>query len=125
MSARTTSTRSFAALRIEGRFRIFTLRLPRVRREEQFREKPEGRPLKLSVIELLSISTCGAASTDTAQVVAAILQRIRHREQHKGRMSSVGYHFFNQYAKAQREALEERGYGDGEKRRDFLSVEMS
>ena len=47
------------------------------------------------------------------------------REQHKGRMSSVAYHFFNQYRAAGSVKLFEGsgGYGDGEQRRDFVSVE--
>ena len=47
------------------------------------------------------------------------------REQHKGRMSSVAYHFFNQYRATGRVNLFEGsgGYGDGEQRRDFISVE--
>ena len=47
------------------------------------------------------------------------------REQHKGRMASVAYHFFNQYRADGRVRLFEGsdGYGDGEQRRDFVSVE--
>ena len=47
------------------------------------------------------------------------------REQHKGRMASVAYHFFNQYRAAGSVRLFEGsgGYGDGEQRRDFVSVE--
>lgn len=47
------------------------------------------------------------------------------REQHKGRMSSVAYHFFNQYRALGSVKLFEGsgGYGDGEQRRDFISVE--
>ncbi len=47
------------------------------------------------------------------------------REQHKGRMASVAFHFFNQYRSAGKVRLFEGsdGYGNGEQRRDFVSVE--
>jgi ADP-L-glycero-D-manno-heptose 6-epimerase len=47
------------------------------------------------------------------------------REQHKGRMASVAHHFFNQYRADGHVRLFEGsgGYGDGEQRRDFVSVE--
>jgi ADP-L-glycero-D-manno-heptose 6-epimerase len=47
------------------------------------------------------------------------------REQHKGRMASVVWHFFNQYRGAGHVRLftGSGGYGDGEQRRDFVSVE--
>ena len=47
------------------------------------------------------------------------------REQHKGRMASVAYHFFNQYREQGIVQLFEGsgGYGNGEQRRDFVSVE--
>jgi ADP-L-glycero-D-manno-heptose 6-epimerase len=47
------------------------------------------------------------------------------REQHKGRMASVAWHFFNQYRAEGRVKLFEGtgGYGDGEQRRDFVSVD--
>ncbi len=47
------------------------------------------------------------------------------REQHKGRMASVAYHFFNQYRGNGKVRLFEgsEGYGNGEQRRDFLAVE--
>lgn len=47
------------------------------------------------------------------------------REQHKGRMASVAYHFFNQYRADGQVRLFEGsgGYGNGEQRRDFVSVE--
>lgn len=48
-----------------------------------------------------------------------------HGEQHKGRMASVAFHNFNQYRSEGRVKLFEgyAGYGDGEQRRDFVSVE--
>lgn len=47
------------------------------------------------------------------------------REQHKGRMASVAYHFFNQYRAEGHVRLFEGsgGYANGEQRRDFVSVE--
>ena len=47
------------------------------------------------------------------------------REQHKGRMASVAWHFFHQYRTEGRVKLFEGtgGYGNGEQRRDFVSVE--
>lgn len=47
------------------------------------------------------------------------------REQHKGRMASVAFHHFNQYRDAGKVKLFEGcdGFGDGEQRRDFISVE--
>ncbi|HVF40327.1 MAG TPA: ADP-glyceromanno-heptose 6-epimerase [Gemmatimonadaceae bacterium] len=47
------------------------------------------------------------------------------REQHKGRMSSVAYHFFHQYRSTGSVRLFEGsgGYGDGEQRRDFVTVQ--
>ena len=47
------------------------------------------------------------------------------REQHKGRMASVAYHFFHQYrAKGQVRLFEgSAGYASGEQQRDFVSVE--
>jgi len=47
------------------------------------------------------------------------------RESHKGRMATVACHFFNQYRGAGHVRLftGSGGYGDGEQRRDFVSVE--
>lgn len=47
------------------------------------------------------------------------------REQHKGRMASVAFHHFNQYRESGKVKLFEGcdGYGHGEQRRDFISVE--
>jgi ADP-L-glycero-D-manno-heptose 6-epimerase len=46
-------------------------------------------------------------------------------EAHKGRMASVAWHFFNQYRSAGKVRLFEGsdGFGNGEQRRDFVSVE--
>ena len=47
------------------------------------------------------------------------------REAHKGRMASVAFHFYNQYLSSGRVRLFEGsgGYGPGEQRRDFVSVD--
>ena len=47
------------------------------------------------------------------------------REQHKGRMASVAFHFFNQFQAEGRVRLFEGcdGYADGEQRRDFVSID--
>ena len=47
------------------------------------------------------------------------------REQHKGRMASVAFHFFNQYQAEGRVKLFEgcNGYADGEQQRDFVYIE--
>jgi ADP-L-glycero-D-manno-heptose 6-epimerase len=47
------------------------------------------------------------------------------REQHKGRMASVAWHFFNQFRAEGRVKLFEGtgGYASGEQRRDFVSVD--
>ena len=47
------------------------------------------------------------------------------REQHKGRMASVAFHFYNQYFESGRIRLFEGcdGYADGEQQRDFVSIE--
>jgi ADP-L-glycero-D-manno-heptose 6-epimerase len=46
-------------------------------------------------------------------------------EEHKGSTASVAFHFFNQYCSTGRVRLfrGSGGYGDGEQRRDFVSVE--
>ena len=62
----------------------------------------------------------------TAQVVGLRYFNVYgEREQHKGRMASVAFHFFNQYRASGKVRLFEgtAGYGNGEQRRDFVSVE--
>ncbi len=62
----------------------------------------------------------------TAQVVGLRYFNVYGgREQHKGRMASVAYHFFNQYRASGKVRLFEgtAGYANGEQRRDFVSVE--
>ena len=62
----------------------------------------------------------------TAQVVVLRYFNVYgDRESHKGRMASVAFHFFNQYRETGHVRLftGSGGYGDGEQRRDFVSVE--
>lgn len=62
----------------------------------------------------------------TAQIVGLRYFNVYgEREQHKGRMASVAFHFFNQYLSAGHVQLftGSGGYGDGDQRRDFVSVE--
>lgn len=62
----------------------------------------------------------------TAQVVGLRYFNVYgEREQHKARMASVAFHFFNQYRAEGRVRLFEGsgGYGNGEQQRDFVSVE--
>jgi ADP-L-glycero-D-manno-heptose 6-epimerase len=62
----------------------------------------------------------------TAQVVGLRYFNVYGpREQHKGRMASVAWHFFNQFRSTGRVRLFEgsHGYADGEQRRDFVSVD--
>ena len=62
----------------------------------------------------------------TAQIVGLRYFNVYgEREAHKGRMASVAWHFFNQYHGTGQVRLfaGSGGYGDGEQRRDFVSVE--
>ncbi len=62
----------------------------------------------------------------TAQVVGLRYFNVYGpREQHKGRMASVAFHFFRQFQSDGRVRLFEgsHGYANGEQRRDFVSVE--
>ncbi len=62
----------------------------------------------------------------TAQIVGFRYFNVYgEREQHKGRMASVAFHHFNQFRDTGKVRLFEGcdGYGNGEQRRDFISVE--
>jgi len=62
----------------------------------------------------------------TAQVVGLRYFNVYGpREQHKGRMASVAWHFFEQFQNSGRVRLfaGSHGYANGEQRRDFVSVE--
>jgi ADP-L-glycero-D-manno-heptose 6-epimerase len=56
---------------------------------------------------------------------AALLQRLRAARAHKGRMASVAFHHFHQFAADGRVKLFEgsHGYANGEQRRDFVHVD--
>jgi ADP-L-glycero-D-manno-heptose 6-epimerase len=94
-----------------------------------FRENPESEaPLNVyGYSKLLFDQYVRRHGKDrTAQVVGLRYFNVYgDREQHKGRMSSVAYHFFNQYQASGNVRLFEGsgGYGNGEQRRDFVSVE--
>ena len=62
----------------------------------------------------------------TAQIVGLRYFNVYgEREQHKARMASVAFHFFNQFCAHGKVRLFKGsgGYGNGEQRRDFVSVE--
>jgi ADP-L-glycero-D-manno-heptose 6-epimerase len=62
----------------------------------------------------------------TAQIVGLRYFNVYgEREQHKGRMASVAFHFFSQYRGTGQVRLftGSGGYGDGDQRRDFVAVE--
>lgn len=94
-----------------------------------FRENPESEaPLNVYGYSKLLfdqiVRRLGAARA--AQVVGLRYFNVYgDREQHKGRMASVAYHFFRQYRASGSVKLFEGsgGYGDGGQRRDFISVE--
>ena len=94
-----------------------------------FRENPESEsPLNVYGYSKLLFDQYvrRSAGEHTAQVVGLRYFNVYgEREQHKGRMASVAYHFFNQYRDSGSVRLFEGsgGYADGEQRRDFVSVE--
>ena len=94
-----------------------------------FRENPESEaPLNVYGYSKLLFDQYvrRSAGEHSAQVVGLRYFNVYgDREQHKGRMASVAYHFFNQYRSGGVVRLFEGsgGYGDGEQRRDFISVE--
>ncbi|HYC46098.1 MAG TPA: ADP-glyceromanno-heptose 6-epimerase [Burkholderiales bacterium] len=94
-----------------------------------FRENPESEaPLNVYGYSKLLFDQLvrRRAAERTAQVVGLRYFNVYGpREQHKGRMASVAYHFFNQYRDAGFVKLFEGsgGYANGEQRRDFVSVE--
>jgi ADP-L-glycero-D-manno-heptose 6-epimerase len=94
-----------------------------------FRENPESEaPLNVYAYSKLLFDQVVRRRTQerTAQVVGLRYFNVYGpREQHKGRMASVAFHFFNQYRAAGHVRLFEGsgGYGPGEQRRDFISVE--
>jgi len=94
-----------------------------------FRENPESEaPLNVYAYSKLLFDQVVRRRADerTSQVVGLRYFNVYGpREQHKGRMASVAFHFFNQYRAARHVRLFEGsgGYGPGEQRRDFIFVE--
>ena len=94
-----------------------------------FRENPESEaPLNVYGYSKLLFDQFVRrhAANRSAQVVGLRYFNVYgDREQHKGRMSSVAYHFFHQYRATGTVKLFEGsgGYADGEQRRDFIAVE--
>jgi ADP-L-glycero-D-manno-heptose 6-epimerase len=94
-----------------------------------FRENPESEaPLNVYAYSKLLFDQLvrRRAGERTAQVVGLRYFNVYGpREQHKARMASVAFHFFNQYRAGGAVSLFEGsgGYGPGEQRRDFVSVE--
>jgi ADP-L-glycero-D-manno-heptose 6-epimerase len=94
-----------------------------------FRENPESEaPLNVYGYSKLLFDQYvrRRAAERSAQVVGLRYFNVYGgREQHKGRMSSVAFHFYNQYRANGAVRLFEGsdGYADGEQRRDFISVD--
>ena len=94
-----------------------------------FRENPESEaPLNVYGYSKLLFDQFVRrhAGARSAQVVGLRYFNVYgDREQHKGRMSSVAYHFFQQYRDCGAVKLFEGsgGYADGEQRRDFIAIE--
>jgi ADP-L-glycero-D-manno-heptose 6-epimerase len=94
-----------------------------------FRENPESEaPLNVYGYSKLLFDQYVRrhAENRSAQVVGLRYFNVYgDREQHKGRMSSVAFHFFNQYRSSGNVKLFEGsgGYANGEQRRDFISIE--
>lgn len=94
-----------------------------------FREEPESEaPLNVYGYSKLLFDQLvrRRMAEQTSQVVGLRYFNVYGpREQHKGRMASVAWHFFNQYRASGSVKLFEGsgGYGNGEQRRDFISVE--
>lgn len=93
----------------------------------EFRESPEcEKPLNVYGYSKYLFDQTVRRRKHASQVVGLRYFNVYGvREQHKGRMASVAYHFFNQYRTAGKVRLFEGsgGYGNGEQRRDFVSVE--
>jgi len=94
-----------------------------------FRENPESEaPLNVYGYSKLLFDNIVRRSAEdrSSQVVGLRYFNVYGpREQHKGKMASVAWHFFNQYRATGSVRLFEGsgGYGNGEQRRDFISVE--
>lgn len=93
----------------------------------EFRESPEcEKPLNVYGYSKFLFDQTVRRRKHASQVVGLRYFNVYGpREQHKGRMASVAYHFFHQYGSTGKVRLFEgsAGYGNGEQRRDFVSVE--
>ena len=93
----------------------------------EFRESPEcEKPLNVYGYSKFLFDQTVRRRTHASQVVGLRYFNVYGvREQHKGRMASVAHHFFHQYRGSGKVRLFEGsgGYGNGEQRRDFVSVE--
>jgi ADP-L-glycero-D-manno-heptose 6-epimerase len=92
-----------------------------------FRESPEcEQPLNVYGYSKLLFDQYVRRRKHASQVVGLRYFNVYGpREQHKGRMASVAFHFFNQYRDGGKVRLFEGsgGYDNGEQRRDFVSVD--
>jgi ADP-L-glycero-D-manno-heptose 6-epimerase len=94
----------------------------------EFREGEHESPLNIygdSKLQFDQVVRRRGKALETQVVGLRYFNVYGERESHKGRMASVAFHFFNQYRDAGHVRLfaGSGGYGDGEQRRDFVSVE--
>ena len=96
----------------------------------EFREeralRAAAQRLRLLEVPVRPAGAPRAAATSTAQIAGLRYFNVYGpREAHKGRMASVAFHFFNQFAADGKVKLFEGsgGYGNGEQRRDFVHVD--
>jgi ADP-L-glycero-D-manno-heptose 6-epimerase len=94
----------------------------------EFREGEHESPLNIygdSKLQFDEVVRRGGKELKTQVVGLRYFNVYGERESHKGRMASVAFHFFNQYRDMGHVRLfaGSGGYGDGEQRRDFVSVE--
>ena len=93
----------------------------------EFREGEHEKPLNIYGESKLQFDQVVRRRGTAAAQVAGLryFNVYGDRETHKRRMASVAFHFFNQYRDAGHVRLfaGSDGYGDGEQRRDFVSVE--
>jgi len=96
---------------------------------KDFRESPEcEHPLNAYAYSKLAFDQHVRSKKESLTIPVVGLRYFNvygPREQHKGRMASVAYHFFNQFKNQGKVRLfcGSDGYEDGEQLRDFVSVE--
>ncbi len=95
---------------------------------ERFAESPENeRPLNAYAYSKFQFDNFVRGQADVPEQVVGLryFNVYGYREQHKHRMASVAWHFFNQYRENGKVRLFEGsgGYEAGEQRRDFVFVE--